>query len=124
LAGVTFDGDHQARGVNLFWGVGWGGGVAGGGGGGGGGSATSCASPRPWPSIFSDCSFQVHHPVNRDDHHFLAHATSQLYGSFSQRKQLFFVTDQTPHPYPTRSFPAQLLIPVHRMEYRGGNLTK
>jgi hypothetical protein len=34
--------------------------------------------------------------------------TSQLHGSVSQREQLFFfVTDQTPSPYPTRSLPAQ-----------------
>jgi hypothetical protein len=36
---------------------------------GGGGSATPCASPAPWPSIFSDYSFWVYHPVNRDDQH-------------------------------------------------------
>jgi hypothetical protein len=34
--------------------------------------------------------------------------TSQLHGSVSQREQLYFVTDQTPRPYPTRSLPAQL----------------
>jgi hypothetical protein len=36
--------------------------------------------------------------------------TSQLHGSVSQREQLvvFFITDQTPRPYPTRSLPAQL----------------
>jgi hypothetical protein len=34
--------------------------------------------------------------------------TSQLHGSVSQREQLFFfVTDQTPLPYTTRSLPAQ-----------------
>jgi hypothetical protein len=30
------------------------------------GSATPCASPPPWPSIFSESSFWVHHLVNRD----------------------------------------------------------
>jgi hypothetical protein len=38
-----------------------------------GGSATPCASPPP-PSIFSDYSFWVHHLVNWDDRHLLAHA--------------------------------------------------
>jgi hypothetical protein len=33
---------------------------------------TPCASPRP--SVFSDYSFLVHHPVTRDDRHHLAHA--------------------------------------------------
>jgi hypothetical protein len=37
-------------------------------------SATPCAFPPPWPSIFSDYSFRVHHLVNRDDRHLLAHA--------------------------------------------------
>jgi hypothetical protein len=47
-------------------------------------------------------SFWVHLPVND------RHLTSQLHGSFSQREQLFFfVTDQSPHPYPTRSLPSQ-----------------
>jgi hypothetical protein len=37
-------------------------------------SATPCASPPPWPSIFSDYSFWVHHLVNQDDRQLLAHA--------------------------------------------------
>jgi hypothetical protein len=37
-------------------------------------SATPCASPPPWPTIFSDYSFRVHHLVNRDDRQLLAHA--------------------------------------------------
>jgi hypothetical protein len=37
-------------------------------------SATPCASPPPGPSIFSDYSFRVHHPVNWDDQQLLAHA--------------------------------------------------
>jgi hypothetical protein len=41
---------------------------------GGGASLTPCASPPPWPSIFSDYSFWVHHLVNRDDWHLLANA--------------------------------------------------
>jgi hypothetical protein len=40
----------------------------------GGGSATPCASPPPWPSIFSDYSFWVHHRVNQYDRQLLAHA--------------------------------------------------
>jgi hypothetical protein len=31
----------------------------------------------------------------------------QLHGSVSQREQMFFIIDQTPRPYPTRSLPAQ-----------------
>jgi hypothetical protein len=38
------------------------------------GSATPCASPPSRPSIFSNYSFWVHHPANRDDRHLLAHA--------------------------------------------------
>jgi hypothetical protein len=38
------------------------------------GSATPCASPPPWPSIFSDYSLWVHPPATRDDRHLLAHA--------------------------------------------------
>jgi hypothetical protein len=38
------------------------------------GSATSCASPPPWPSIFSNYSFRIHQLVKRDDRHLLAHA--------------------------------------------------
>jgi hypothetical protein len=42
--------------------------------GGEGVSGTSYASPPPCPSIFSNYSLIVHHPVNRDDRHLLAHA--------------------------------------------------
>jgi hypothetical protein len=38
------------------------------------GSATPCASPPPRQSIFSNYSYWVHHLVNRDDQHPLAHA--------------------------------------------------
>jgi hypothetical protein len=31
-------------------------------------------SPPPWSSIFSDYSFLLHHLVNWDDRHLLAHA--------------------------------------------------
>jgi hypothetical protein len=37
-------------------------------------SATSCASPPPRLSIFSNYSFLVHLPVNWDDRNLLAHA--------------------------------------------------
>jgi hypothetical protein len=37
--------------------------------------------------------------------------TSQLQGSVSQREQLFFVTEQTPRPFPSRSLSAQLWHP-------------
>jgi hypothetical protein len=42
------------------------------------GSATPCASPPPWPPIFSDYSFWVHHLVNQDDRQLLAHAMASL----------------------------------------------
>jgi hypothetical protein len=32
---------------------------------------TPCASPPPWPYIFSDYSFWVHHLINQDDRHLL-----------------------------------------------------
>jgi hypothetical protein len=55
--------------------------------------ATPCASPPPWPSIFSDYFFLVHHLVNRDDWHTL-HVqwplTSQLHGSFLKETNWFF----------------------------------
>jgi hypothetical protein len=57
------------------------------------GSATPCASPIPWPSIFSDYSFCVHHTFNWDDRHLLAHTMASNFSvawQFSQRKQLFF----------------------------------
>jgi hypothetical protein len=38
------------------------------------GVCTSFDSPPPWPYIFSDYSFLVPHPVNRDDMHLVAHA--------------------------------------------------
>jgi hypothetical protein len=41
--------------------------------GGGGRAATPCASPPHGPP-FSNDSFLVHHPVNRDDQHSLEHA--------------------------------------------------
>jgi hypothetical protein len=40
----------------------------------GGGAETPCASPPPWPSIFSVCSFWVYHLANRDDLNLLARA--------------------------------------------------
>jgi hypothetical protein len=64
------------------------------------------ASPPPWHYIFSNYSFLVPHPVNRDDQYLLARAMASDFTvawQFSQRDQLFFDMDQTPHPYPTRS---------------------
>jgi hypothetical protein len=58
----------------------------------GGGAAPPCASPPPRPSIFSDDSLLVHHPVNRDDLNLLAHAMASDFTvtwQFSQRKQFF-----------------------------------
>jgi hypothetical protein len=72
-----------------------------------GGSATPCASPPPpRPSIFSNYSFGVHHLVNRDDRQLLAYAMASDFSVIW--RFWFFVTDQTPRPYPTRSLPAQL----------------
>jgi hypothetical protein len=48
---------------------------------------------------FSDCSFLVHHHVNRDHRHLLAHAMATDFlvtWQHTQREQLFFVTEQTP----------------------------
>jgi hypothetical protein len=46
------------------------------------GSATPCFSPPPpRPSIFSDNSFGVHHLVNQDDWHLLAHAMASNFSS-------------------------------------------
>jgi hypothetical protein len=64
------------------------------------------------PPFFSDYSFWVHHLVNRDDRHLLAHALASDFSAawqcLSKRTIGFFITDQTPCPYPTRSLPAQL----------------
>jgi hypothetical protein len=38
------------------------------------GSEAPCASPPPQPSICSNYSVWVHHLVNQDDRHLLAHA--------------------------------------------------
>jgi hypothetical protein len=58
--------------------------------------------PPPGPSIFSDYSFLVHHPVNQDDWHLLAHAMASDFTvacQYYQREQLYcFVMDQTPRP--------------------------
>jgi hypothetical protein len=50
------------------------------------GSATPCAVLPPWPSIYSDYSFCVHHPANFDDWHLLAHAMAS---DFSVAWQFF-----------------------------------
>jgi hypothetical protein len=54
------------------------------------------------PPFFSDYSFWVYHPVNRDDQHLLAHAMASDFSvewqCLSKRTTGFFVTDQTPHP--------------------------
>jgi hypothetical protein len=68
----------------------------------GGGAVFPCAYPPPQPSILSDYYFLVHHPVNRDEWHILAHAMASDFTvtwQFSQREQLFFffffILDQT-----------------------------
>jgi hypothetical protein len=58
-----------------------------------------CASPPPWPSIFSDYSFQVQHPLTGmtgNSLHMQWPLTSQSHGSFLKENNFF--TDQTPHP--------------------------
>jgi hypothetical protein len=62
-----FSHDNETLGFICFW------------------SANPCASPPPWPSIFSNYSFWVRHLVNRDDKQWPL--TSQLHGSVSQREQ-------------------------------------
>jgi hypothetical protein len=42
--------------------------------------------------------------------------TSQLHGSFLKEKNWFFITDQTPCPYPTRRLPRPVLTQLHGME--------
>jgi hypothetical protein len=56
------------------------------------GSGTPCASPPPWPSIFSDYSFRVHHLVNRDDWQLLAHAIASDFSVAREclSKRIFF----------------------------------
>jgi hypothetical protein len=77
------------------------------------GSATPCASPPPRPSIFFQLFFSVHHLVNRDDRLLFAHAMRNGLWLLShmavslKENNCFFVMDQTPRPYPTRSLPAQ-----------------
>jgi hypothetical protein len=60
--------------------------------GGGVESATPCTFPPPWPSIFSNDSFLVQHPVNGDDRHLHAHAMASDFTvawQFSQSDQFF-----------------------------------
>jgi Fe-S-cluster containining protein len=68
-----------------------------------GGSTTPCASPPPWPSIFSDYSFWIHNLANWDDRHLLAHAMASDFSvpwqCLLKRTIGFFVTDQTPCPF-------------------------
>jgi hypothetical protein len=39
--------------------------------------------------------------------------SSQWHGSFLKENNYFFVSDQNPHPYPTRETPRPVLTPVH-----------
>jgi hypothetical protein len=56
---------------------------------------------------FSNYSFWVHHLVNWDVRQLLAHAVASDFSVSPKENSWFFVTDQTPHPYPTRSLPTQ-----------------
>jgi hypothetical protein len=42
------------------------------------------------PSIFSDCSFQVHQPVNQEERHLLAHAMASDFSVARQIQNLDF----------------------------------
>jgi hypothetical protein len=80
-------------------------------------SSTPCASPRPWPSIFPIILFGVHHPVNQDDQHLLAHAMasdiSVAWQCLSKRTIVFFpLLIRIHNPYPTRSLPSQFVARV------------
>jgi hypothetical protein len=58
------------------------------------------------PSFFSYYSFLIHHPVDRDDWHLLAHVMASDFSvtwHFLSKRTIFFVMDQIPHPNPTRS---------------------
>jgi hypothetical protein len=78
---------------------------------------------------FSDYSFRIYHLVNQDDRQLLAHAMAYDFSvpwhCLSKRTIVFFVTDQTPRPYLTRSLPAQLdflknwhsIYVIHKMAY-------
>jgi hypothetical protein len=77
------------------------------------GSATPCASPpSPRPSIFSDYSFWSTTFLTGMTGISL-HMQCAMASDFSaawqclSKRTIFFVTDQTPRPYPTRSLPAQ-----------------
>jgi hypothetical protein len=62
------------------------------------------------PTFFSDYSFCVRNPLTGmtgSSLHMQWPLTSQLQGSFLKENNCFFVTDQTPYPFPTRSLPAQ-----------------
>jgi hypothetical protein len=58
-------------------------------------SSLPCASPPPWPSIFSHYSFWVHQLVNRDGQQLLAHAMasdfSVTWQCLSKRTIVFFL---------------------------------
>jgi hypothetical protein len=57
-------------------------------------SATPFAFPPPRPSIFFNYSFWVHHPVNRDDRHLLAHAMASDFSVTWQclsKRAIFFL---------------------------------
>jgi hypothetical protein len=64
-------------------------------------SATPCASPPPRPSILSDYSFRIHHPVNRDDPHLLAHAMASDFSvtwQFLSKRTIVFLLGSNSTP--------------------------
>jgi hypothetical protein len=62
-------------------------------------------------------SFGVHHPVYWDDWHLLANAMASDFSvAWQFLSKRFFVTDQTPRPYPTRTLPAQFNLVIVNFE--------
>jgi hypothetical protein len=55
------------------------------------GLPTPCSSPPPRPSILSNYSFLVYHPVNQDDRYLLWPLISQSHGSFFKENNCFFL---------------------------------
>jgi hypothetical protein len=91
----------------------------------GGVSAIPCAFPPPRPSIFSDYSFLVYHPVNRDDRHLLAHAMASGFTVawyYSQREQLVLLLQIKLYAHGS-IHTVSVFINFHRNVFKGSNPT-